>query len=121
VCSCRFGLVPDRASARTGLVPTVFSSLSIPLSAFCSFSVLLSSLFSSFFSLLSFFSFVSCSNGCFGILAMTPLSDVRPFIFSYSYSFFNWAWPGLMVPSNKPHILLLLRSRREVVGGGGIF
>ena len=101
MCSCRFvqfGLVPDRASARTGLVPTVFSSLSIPLSAFCSFSVLLSSLFSSFFSLLSFFSFVSFSNGCFGILAMTPLSDVRPVLFSYSYSFL--IGPGLALWSH---------------------
>ena len=61
----RFGLVPDRAPVRTGLVPTGFSSLSIPPSPpLCSFSVFFSSLFSSrFSSLLPFFSFVSCSNG----------------------------------------------------------
>lgn len=105
----RFGLVPDRAPVRTGLVPTGFSSLSIPPSPlfvlFLCFSLLFSLLVSLLF-FLSFLLFLVRMGFCFGILAMTPLSDVRPVLFSYSY-FFYWAWPGLMVPSNKSHILLL--------------
>ena len=108
MCSCRFGLVPDRASARTGLAPTVFSSLSIPSLLFLFF--FCASLFSLLFSLLSSLFFLSflfslVLMGVLGILAMTPLSDVRPVLFLFLF-LFNWAWPGLMVPSNKSHILL---------------
>ena len=54
----RFGLVPDRAPVRTGLVPTGFSSLSIPPSPLFVLFLCFSLLFSLLVSLLFFLSFL---------------------------------------------------------------
>lgn len=88
----RFVLIwtcPGPGSCSDGTRPDgVLFSLDSPPPLFVPFFVFFSSFFfSSRFSPPFFLSFLLflVRMGVFGILAMTPLSDVRPVLFSYSY------------------------------------